>query len=319
MLIACIEELSQESVAFICRSLAAEVVARSKLLCPEAQVAIAPQAEEKKAASLRRQWYRWKSGEHAPDSDDLAALLAVARREGWIAWGGTAHSGLPANVNALIETVDQDEANRWGQRTSRTLDAIETELWPIADYVIELAGRLPAGAWDVGLVVNRLSLLIFKSLDKKVQPLERLPLGGAGSMLAAATVISASWQSWASGYQEDEEHALQLHNALLAMSVPKLLAQFEALALERGFWPEDFSTHMGHLMQPGVVPPPESGRVVEFRRLLLEFAPSQKLNFKPMAGLASAKLSKLDASRSAQRKNWILERLQNTSNIKSKK
>src|ERR1700761_7344052 len=88
-LIAHIASQSDSSVHDICRLMAADIATHVEAFLPGLDT---PDVT-KKAASLRRQWYRWSSGQHVPDTDDLGCLLRVARRAGW--WPARGVASLP--------------------------------------------------------------------------------------------------------------------------------------------------------------------------------------------------------------------------------
>jgi hypothetical protein len=204
-LVAHIESASNVSVSSICRMMSHDIVVYMHAYLPGVPVP----DEAAKAESLRRQWYRWLAGKHVPDTDDLGALLQVARREGWVPPRGQPIPNVPRNVAALIAEVDRAEASRKTLQIERALMTHRLQMSTLARQVVDMARHMPHGVWDIVSVVRELSDRIIEEVRGE------FVLGGAAALRAEAPALVEQWIELAVEVEREEREVEQLESDLL--------------------------------------------------------------------------------------------------------
>lgn len=224
---------SRATVSDICRMMAADIASHVKAFLPGVEVP----DEVKKAASLRRQWYRWSVGLHVPDVDDLGCLLRVARRAGWLPPRGQVLPDVPRNVQALVAEVEAAEDERRTLEIEAALETNRLDLESIARQLASISRRMPGGVHDIGAVVHALCV---KVIDE-VSP--GYPLGtGAPALRSAGKAMELQWSLFAESVEAEERSVLALEQVLVDLENDEsLLREFEERAGKRGLWPEDLN------------------------------------------------------------------------------
>lgn len=224
---------SKISVGAICRSMAADIAAHFKAFLPGVK---APD-EHKKAASLRRQWYRWAAGQHVPDFDDLGCLLRFARRAGWLPPRGQRIAEVPNNVQDLVNEIDDVESKRRTLEIEQALETNRLELAAIARQLAAISKRLPGRLHDIGSLVCELNARVIEEVSRE------FPLGsGAPALRSTGKILDEQWKRFAESVESEEREVLALERALVGFENDEsLLKEFEVLAATHGLWPEDLN------------------------------------------------------------------------------